>query len=83
MKTVMVLFGGWAVLGETITQRQVLGMAVAVAGMILYGYFVTKCALLPFLSYLGFLVDRVMHAPYNIVQVASQGFNHCREHSTR
>lgn len=42
VKTVMVLFGGWALLGETITQRQLFGMAVAVSGMILYGYFVTK-----------------------------------------
>lgn len=55
VKTVMVLFGGWAVLGETITQRQVLGMAVAVAGMILYGYFVTKYALLLCLLYFGVL----------------------------
>lgn len=38
MKTVCVLLGGWAFLGDHITSKQLLGMAIAVAGMVLYGF---------------------------------------------
>jgi len=40
-KTLVVLFGGWAFLGEVVTRRQVVGMAIAMAGMVAYGYFVS------------------------------------------
>ncbi len=46
-KTALVLFGGWAFLGETVTARQVGGMTLAMCGMIAYGYFVSQCALPP------------------------------------
>jgi solute carrier family 35 protein E3 len=36
-KTIMVLLGGWAFLGDTVTLKQLLGMALAVAGMVAYG----------------------------------------------
>lgn len=36
-KTVAVLLGGWALLGDTISARQAAGMALAVAGMVAYG----------------------------------------------
>ncbi|KAK9807322.1 hypothetical protein WJX73_001596 [Symbiochloris irregularis] len=38
MKTVCVLLGGWAFLGDHITSKQLMGMALAVAGMVLYGF---------------------------------------------
>lgn len=37
-KTVMVLAGGWLFLHEHIGAKELLGMAMAVAGMIGYGY---------------------------------------------
>ena len=43
-KTALVLFGGWAFLGETVTARQVGGMTLAMCGMIAYGYCVSQCA---------------------------------------
>eukprot|EP00891_Asterochloris_glomerata_P006769 jgi/Astpho2/6769/Aster-07215 len=36
-KTILVLVGGWAFLGDTVSQRQLAGMALAVAGMVAYG----------------------------------------------
>jgi drug/metabolite transporter (DMT)-like permease len=36
-KTVMVLLGGWAFYGDSITRRKLLGMTLAVAGMVWYG----------------------------------------------
>jgi len=36
-KTVAVLVGGWAFLGDDISTKQALGMALAVAGMVGYG----------------------------------------------
>lgn len=36
-KTVAVLLGGWALLGDAISPRQAAGMALAVAGMVAYG----------------------------------------------
>ena len=33
-KTVLVLLGGWAFLGDTITPKKFGGMALAVAGMV-------------------------------------------------
>lgn len=36
-KTIMVLLGGWVFLGDTISMQQLMGMAVAVLGMVLYG----------------------------------------------
>lgn len=38
-KTVLVLLGGYLYLGESIDSRKLLGMSLAVAGMIAYGYF--------------------------------------------
>lgn len=37
-KTVCVLLGGWAFLGDLISFKQLTGMLVAVTGMILYGF---------------------------------------------
>lgn len=39
-KTILVLLISWLALGEQMSARKLLGMAVAVAGMIAYGYFV-------------------------------------------
>ncbi len=36
-KTILVLLGGWALLGDTITPKQLCGMVLAVAGMVAYG----------------------------------------------
>ena len=36
-KTVLVLLGGWAFLGDTITAKKFAGMALAVGGMVWYG----------------------------------------------
>jgi drug/metabolite transporter (DMT)-like permease len=36
-KTVLVLLGGWAFLGDTITAKKFGGMALAVSGMVWYG----------------------------------------------
>jgi hypothetical protein len=36
-KTVMVLLGGWAFYGDSITRHKLLGMTLAVAGMVWYG----------------------------------------------
>mmetsp|Transcript_17908 Transcript_17908/g.53927 ORF Transcript_17908/g.53927 Transcript_17908/m.53927 type:complete len:356 (+) Transcript_17908:391-1458(+) len=41
-KTALVLFGGWAFLGEEVTMRQVCGMLLAMCGMIGYGYFISQ-----------------------------------------
>jgi solute carrier family 35 protein E3 len=38
-KTVLVLLISWLVLGETMTGRKLLGMVLAVAGMVGYGFF--------------------------------------------
>ena len=37
-KTVCVLLGGWAFLGDIISFKQLMGMLTAVAGMVLYGF---------------------------------------------
>eukprot|EP00884_Botryococcus_braunii_P023126 jgi/Botrbrau1/9498/Bobra.0252s0113.1 len=37
MKTVAVLLVGWAFLGDVITQKQCLGMGIAILGMVMYG----------------------------------------------
>ena len=39
VKTVLVLLGGWLIFGDRITLLQILGIAVAVSGMVLYGKF--------------------------------------------
>lgn len=44
MKTVCVLLGGWAFLGDHISLKQFLGMLTAVAGMVLYGFATCACA---------------------------------------
>lgn len=36
-KTVMVLLGGWLFLGDELSSRKLLGMTLAVAGMVWYG----------------------------------------------
>eukprot|EP00955_Chlamydomonas_euryale_P116076 366395-Chlamydomonas_euryale.AAC.15 len=41
-KTVLVLFGGWAFFGDLINLHQLLGMCLAVAGMISYGFFMSR-----------------------------------------
>lgn len=42
-KTVLVLLGGWAFLGDKVSGRQAFGMALAVAGMIAYGLASSQC----------------------------------------
>ena len=42
-KTVLVLLGGWAFLGDKVSGRQAFGMALAVAGMVAYGLASTQC----------------------------------------
>ena len=39
VKTVLVLLGGWVLFGDRITLLQIVGITVAVLGMILYGKF--------------------------------------------
>ena len=46
-KTILVLLGGWAFLGEMISARQLAGMAIAVTGMVLYGVATSQCAAAP------------------------------------
>ena len=41
-KTLLVLFGGWFFFHEQATYKQLGGMALAVAGMISYGYFMSQ-----------------------------------------
>lgn len=41
-KTLLVLFGGWALFHEQATYRQIGGMALAVVGMISYGIFMQR-----------------------------------------
>ena len=36
-KTMLVLLGGWAFLGDHVSLKQLAGMALAVMGMVLYG----------------------------------------------
>ena len=36
-KTVLVLLGGWAFLGDKVSAKQFFGMLMAVAGMVSYG----------------------------------------------
>ena len=36
-KTMLVLLGGWAFLGDHVSLKQLCGMALAVIGMVLYG----------------------------------------------
>lgn len=36
-KTILVLLGGWAFLGDTITSKKLIGMGLAVSGMVWYG----------------------------------------------
>ena len=42
-KTVLVLLGGWAFLGDRVSSRQAFGMALAVAGMVAYGVASSQC----------------------------------------
>ena len=42
-KTVLVLLGGWAFLGDRVSGRQAFGMALAVAGMVAYGLASSQC----------------------------------------
>ena len=42
-KTVLVVLGGWAFLGDKMSSRQALGMALAVAGMVAYGIASSQC----------------------------------------
>ena len=42
-KTVLVLLGGWAFLGDRVSSRQAFGMALAVAGMVAYGVTSSQC----------------------------------------
>ncbi|KAF8060365.1 URGT2 [Scenedesmus sp. PABB004] len=46
-KTILVLLISWAALGEAMPLRKALGMAVAVAGMVGYGYFVSAATTPP------------------------------------
>lgn len=43
-KTVLVLLGGWAFLGDRVSGRQAFGMALAVVGMVAYGMASSQCA---------------------------------------
>ncbi|KAI7840628.1 hypothetical protein COHA_005650 [Chlorella ohadii] len=43
-KTILVLLGGWAFLGDTITSKKFAGMALAVSGMVWYGTASAKAA---------------------------------------
>jgi drug/metabolite transporter (DMT)-like permease len=42
-KTILVLLGGWAFLGDRVSGRQAFGMALAVAGMVAYGVASSQC----------------------------------------
>jgi len=42
-KTVLVLLGGWAFLGDHVSGRQAFGMALAVVGMVAYGMASSQC----------------------------------------
>ena len=41
-KTVLVLLGGWAFLGDSISAKQLVGIIIAILGMVLYGI-ATRC----------------------------------------
>ena len=43
-KTILVLLGGWAFLGDLISFRQFFGMCIAVLGMVGYGWASSRCA---------------------------------------
>ena len=43
-KTILVLLGGWAFLGDPVSAKQLSGMALAVLGMVLYGVASSQCA---------------------------------------
>ena len=43
-KTILVLLGGVLLLGDQLSGRQLMGMALAVLGMIGYSYVASKCA---------------------------------------
>jgi len=42
LKTVLVLVGGWTILREPCSIKQVAGCSLAVGGMVLYGYLASK-----------------------------------------
>ena len=42
-KTILVLLGGWAFLGDPVSAKQLSGMALAVLGMVLYGIASSQC----------------------------------------
>ena len=46
-KTILVLLGGWAFLGDPVSAKQLSGMALAVLGMVLYGVASSLCAPVP------------------------------------
>lgn len=43
-KTMLVLLGGWAFLGDKVSLKQLAGMALAVLGMVFYGVASSQCA---------------------------------------
>ena len=43
-KTMLVLLGGWAFLGDKVSLKQLAGMALAVLGMVFYGIASSQCA---------------------------------------
>ncbi|KAG2495895.1 hypothetical protein HYH03_006133 [Edaphochlamys debaryana] len=44
-KTLLVLLGGWALFGEAMPPRKVMGMLLAFSGMVGYGYFASRAAM--------------------------------------
>ena len=50
-KTMLVLLGGWAFLGDRVSLKQLAGMALAVLGMVFYGIASSQCASLPRLPF--------------------------------
>lgn len=50
-KTMLVLLGGWAFLGDKVSLKQLAGMALAVLGMVFYGIASSQCASIPRFSF--------------------------------
>jgi len=46
-KTILVLLGGWAFLGDKVSLKQLAGMALAVLGMVFYGVASSQCVPAP------------------------------------
>ena len=64
--TVCVLLGGWLFLGDRVSPKQLMGMALAVFGMILYGFSTYVPSFLP-LNFALMLASSPAHLSWLLV----------------